>query len=634
LNKFKKGLQSGVIAAMMFAAGCGGGGGSDEGSSGSGGNTPPVVTPPPPTPTASFSDGGNTFSAGRVVSLDVENFALTDELEVTLDGTAVPAQIIDGRVVFVMPTDASGAKTIRLKNAARAVDVPVTVQALSIPADPAAYVSSVHSKLESLLDELVGDASGDELAMLEWAKSELERQRTTLDQLDLQAIAEMAALLKANGIDDVFAAAPGAQSLRWQKADLARCNELSNQYPSTFAKAILSTGVIVAGLFPPSPLALVGVAAMVVTVRQARNVVGEIVDACLNPFGEPMLREIGAASTVGIATSQKRQIGLPFNHNRARTFEVEVEARLLDIIGDSLTTLAHRLGGMIRFARENSSVFAAHVPAEIQNSLLNVSREQVIPAEANNYALTGISDSRITGTANASGSTLTLKFAYRDGQMPASAQDFEFSLTDVTTNEVAGTYAAVLNAIGLPTANSGSIQVRYGETFTGLLSTSFSDRVEILSQPARGTVTLLDAAAGTFTYRTTSSEDLPDEFTYRAVNAAGYSQPATVEVRVDLTPLYEEAVVGQWNVYYAADGYTYNYTMILNPKGSGYYDVDGYQYRIAWYISRDSEGYKLYENGFWHYAFDGMPRTPLTLPVTSFTRRNSSGDWTGTYTKQ
>jgi hypothetical protein len=89
-------------------------------------------------------------------------------------------------------------------------------------------------------------------------------------------------------------------------------------------------------------------------------------------------------------------------------------------------------------------------------------------------------------------------------------------------------------------------------------------------------------------------------------------------VRVDLTPLYEEAVVGQWNVYYAADGYTYNYTMILNPEGSGYYDVDGYKYRIEWYISRDSEGYKLYENGFWHYAFDGMPRTPLT----------------GTYTKQ
>jgi hypothetical protein len=637
LNETKKSLLAGMIAMTLVAAGCGGGGGDgDSGGDrgGSPGNPPPVTTIP--VPSASFADGGNTFSAGRVVSLDVENFALTDDLEVTIGGVAIPAQVVDGRVVFVIPIDMSGAQTVVLSNSARSLDVPVTVEALATPANPTAYVSNVHDRLAGILDDLIADASGDDLTLLEWAKAQLDEQRDSLDELDAESIKQMAALLKANGIDELLASASSANAFGFagqQKADLALCNQLSNQYPTVFASAILSTGIVVAGLFPPSPLALVGLAAMTITVKKAQGVVGQIVDACLNPFGEPLLREIGGASS---ATSQqlahKIQLGLPFNHNQARTFEVEVEARLLDVIGDNLTTLAHRLGGMIRFARQNSSAFAAGVPASIEQSLLGVSREQLIPAEANTYSLSDISDSRITGTASASGSRLTLKFAYREGQVPTTATNFEFALTDVTTNKVAGTYGATLNKLGLPTAYGASIDVRYGETFTGRLSSSFGDRYEIVSQPAHGAVALTDATDGTFTYYTTSQE-ATDAFTYRAVNDAGPSQPATVEVRVDLTPLYEAAAVGTWNVYYAADGHVYDYTMILNADGSGYYDVDDTQYRIEWYIARDSEGYKLYEKGFWHYAFDGMDRTPLTLPITSFTRRENAGEAGAVYTK-
>jgi hypothetical protein len=641
LNKTKKSLLGGIITMTLVAAGCGGGGGGDGGGGdtggdrgGSPGNPPPLTSIP--APSASFADGGNTFSAGRVVSLDVENFALTDELEVTLGGAAIPAQVVDGRVVFVIPVEISGAQTIVLSNSARSLDVPVTVEALAAPANPTAYVSNVQDRLAAILEDLIADASGDELTMLEWAKTQLEEQRDILSELDAEAIKQMAALLKANGIDELLATASNENASSFtgqQKADLARCNQLSDQYPTVFASAILSTGIVVAGLFPPSPLALVGLAAMTITVKKAQGVVGQIVDACLNPFGEPLLREIGGASSAnGPQFAQKIQLGLPFNHNQARTFEVEVEARLLDVIGDNLTTLAHRLGGMIRFARQSSSAFAAGVPASIEQSLLGVSRDQFIPAEANTYSLTDISDSRITGTANASGSRLTLKFAYREGQVPASATNFEFALTDVTTNKVAGTYGATLNKLGVPTAYGASIDVQYGETFTGRLSSSFGDRYEIVSQPAHGTVGLTHATDGTFTYYTTS-QAATDAFTYRAVNDAGPSQPATVEVRVNLTPLYEAAAVGTWNVYYAADGHIYNYTMVLNADGSGYYDVDDTQYRIEWYIARDSEGYKLYENGFWHYAFDGMARTPLTLPITSFTRRASADDAGAVYTK-
>lgn len=628
----KKGLAATLVAAMVVAAGCGGGGGSGGGDGGGGGSGGSGGIDPgagAPTPSASFSDVATAYSAGRVVSLDVENFALTDDLLVTVGGARVPAQIIDGRVVFVLPVDASGAQTVVLTNSARSVSVPVSIEALVAPADPVAYVSNVHVQLDALLDDLIADALGDELTMLTWAKNELKGQYDSLAEIDAESLEQMAALLKANGIEDILAASSTQQSLSmWRKADLALCNELSNKYPNIFAAAILSTGVVVAGLFPPSPLALVGIAAMAVTVKKARGVVGEIVDACLNPFGEPLLRDIGESASVGgAATLQKIQLGLPFNHGRARTFEVETEARLLDVVGDSLVTLSHRLGSMLRYAHESSSLFAAGVPADVHNSLLSVTNTMIIPAEANTYALTGISDSRITGAVSASGSQLTLTFSYRDGQAPSSIQNFEFNLSDVTTSAVVGTYGATLNALNVPVAHGGAINVRYGETYTGRLGASYGDRFEIVSQPLRGTVTLLDAQTGEFSYHTTSQEDLPDQFSYRAVNAAGSSEPAMVDVSIDMTPVYEAAAVGTWSVV-SPDS---SYTMILSSNGTGYYAVDDTNYRIEWYVSRDSDGYKLYEYGFWHYAYDGLPRTALTLPITSFTRDSLSGQTT--YTK-
>ncbi len=638
MKKWRLGL---MVSLMAVVAGCGGGGGDDKsgGSTGSGGGSTPAPSgPSAPTPSASFSDGVSSFTAGRIVSLDVENFALTDGVEVTVGSTAVPAQVVGSRIVFVMPVDLSGPQTISLKNSARTLTVPVTVEALTAPANPAAYVAQIHSKLDSLLDELIADAVGEELSVLLWAKEQLENQQNSLDQIDADAVKQMAAILKANDIDELFAAQAmaGAFSLA-RKVDLARCNELSDAYPKVFMKAILSTGLVVAGLFPPSPLLAVGIAAMVITVKQAHGVVGDIVDACLNPFGEPMLQEMSGGSGLGggIASLQKIQIALPFNHNSARTFEVALPARLLDVVGDGLTTLAHRLGGLIRFARESSTTLADHVPAAMQNELLNFQAEKVIPGEANTYALGSISDSRITGTVNGSGSTLTLKFAYREGQIPTSAVNFEFTLIDVAANELAGTYGATLNALDVPTASGGSIDVRYGETYTGRLAGTFADRYVIVTQPLRGTVTLVNPETGEFTYHTSSQEDLPDEFTYRAVNAAGDSANAKVQVSVDLTPVYEEAALGTWSVTYSNTEPVYNYTMVLSRGGTGYYIADTVSYPIRWEIERDSEGYKLYDYGFWHFAFDRLPRTPLTLPITQYSRLNHQGQPVeGTFVKQ
>jgi len=321
---------------------------------------------------------------------------------------------------------------------------------------------------------------------------------------------------------------------------------------------------------------------------------------------------------------QKIQLGLPFNHGRARTFEVETEARFLDVIGDSFVTLSHRLGGMLRYAHQSSSLFAAGVPAEVHNSLLSVTRTLWIPAAANTYALSGISDSRITGAVSASGSQLMLTFSYREGQVPSSTLNFDFNLADVTTSAVVGTYGATLNALNVPVASGGSINARYGETYQGRLSAVYGDRFEIVSQPLRGTVALLDARTGEFSYHTTSQEDLPDQFSYRAVNAAGRSEPAMVDVSIDMSPLYEAAAVGTWSVV-SPDS---SYTMILIAGGTGYYAVDDINYPIRWSISRDGDGYKLYEYGFWHYAFDAVPRTALTLPITSFTRHELGGQTT------
>lgn len=100
-----------------------------------------------------------------------------------------------------------------------------------------------------------------------------------------------------------------------------------------------------------------------------------------------------------------------------------------------------------------------------------------------------------------------------------------------------------------------------------------------------------------------------------------------IYIEPDSTDYYKAAVVGTWNVRSLDAPIPYNSTMVIEPGGRGYYISAGYpggKGYISWHIVKlgEGEGYKFYETGHWHPAFNGAPRTRLTPSLSFFTYSN------------
>jgi len=125
---------------------------------------------------------------------------------------------------------------------------------------------------------------------------------------------------------------------------------------------------------------------------------------------------------------------------------------------------------------------------------------------------------------------------------------------------------------------------------------------------------------------------------------------ATVTVIAeDSTAIYAQAVQGRWTATNLESGEPN--TLEVRADGRGAYIVApddlGYcrglggtrvgehcEYAVTWQIVRANGRYHLYESGFWHPAFDGLSRDPLTMPVTGFTTYNGNGTPAVRYVKQ
>lgn len=126
------------------------------------------------------------------------------------------------------------------------------------------------------------------------------------------------------------------------------------------------------------------------------------------------------------------------------------------------------------------------------------------------------------------------------------------------------------------------------------------------------------------------------------VGRGEHARSATARVTViaeDSTAIYAAAVLGGWTATSAESGQVN--TLEVRADGRGAYLVPpdglGYcpglggtrvgshcEYSIQWRIVRANGRYHLYENGFWHPAYDGLARDPLTMPVTGFTTYSNS----------
>ncbi len=91
---------------------------------------------------------------------------------------------------------------------------------------------------------------------------------------------------------------------------------------------------------------------------------------------------------------------------------------------------------------------------------------------------------------------------------------------------------------------------------------------------------------------------------------------AKVSIVSDSTAIYRAACVGWWSV----SSPTESLTLELFLNGQGTYHISGNPttYPTTWRIEKSGNEYRFFESGFWHPAFDNVPRTKLTYPLTSF----------------
>jgi hypothetical protein len=98
---------------------------------------------------------------------------------------------------------------------------------------------------------------------------------------------------------------------------------------------------------------------------------------------------------------------------------------------------------------------------------------------------------------------------------------------------------------------------------------------------------------------------------------------ATIVDEIDSTEIYRQACLGLWKVRgNIATGSAGNWSDFLLSENGSYYigtgPWEGATFGISWTITHDANGYYLKEYGFWHPAFDDLPRQRLTYPVTTF----------------
>jgi hypothetical protein len=98
---------------------------------------------------------------------------------------------------------------------------------------------------------------------------------------------------------------------------------------------------------------------------------------------------------------------------------------------------------------------------------------------------------------------------------------------------------------------------------------------------------------------------------------------ASIVDEIDSTEIYRQACLGLWkargNPKYGSTG---DWTEFLLSENGSYYigtgPWEGTTWGISWEITHDANGYYLKEYGYWNPAYDNLPRTRLTYPVTMF----------------
>jgi VCBS repeat-containing protein len=211
---------------------------------------------------------------------------------------------------------------------------------------------------------------------------------------------------------------------------------------------------------------------------------------------------------------------------------------------------------------------------------------------ANNQSITTLEDTVFSGTLTATDgdgnpltysvvaqgtkgtvvitNTATGAFTYTPNANANGTDSFTFKVNDGTTDSNTATVSVNITPVqDAPVATNQSITTPEDTIYTGTLSASDADgntlTYSVVTQGAKGTVTITNTATGTFTYTPNANATGSDSFTFKVNDGTSDSNVATVSVNI--TPVNDAPVSNNQTVTTPEDTV---YTGTLTAS-----DVDG-----------------------------------------------------------
>ncbi len=196
---------------------------------------------------------------------------------------------------------------------------------------------------------------------------------------------------------------------------------------------------------------------------------------------------------------------------------------------------------------------------------------------ANTYAIASSpSHGTLSGLDTAAG-TVT----YTPGNGFNGSDSFTYTATNAGGTSVAATVSITVSPPAAPTCQAVSVTTA-ADTATSVtfncptVAAGFANTYAVVANPAHGTLSGLDTAAGTITYTPSSGYDGPDSFTYKATNAGGASVAATVSITVSppAAPLCQavpvsaapDTATGVTFSCTSTAGFANTYAVVANPS--------------------------------------------------------------------
>ena len=506
-----------------------------------------ISVAPPSTAKLALATDSVSLKPGEVGGLSLTAIPLTkDEYEGRIGNMIVKLRRVDPTTLaFALPTGmAVGNFNLSVDIDGKAYVAAGTVETRAVVTDAKAEVLAAvrdaEASLAATVAALPASASSLERGQYTQALDSVRQAMTQIDGLsatDLQTIAEV---LAANDVS------PGRKPA---SADIDACATARGEYASTDARIarkqrilILATaGIVYTGITSGGITAVIGGITLGITILELKDDVGTLLSLSGNVIAKCVVAiddELIAAIT-GQSAGVKRPLSLVsqasstrigFSTGVARDFSVR---RTYDVIPDFAASLKPQF-----LAAQQRVAGFTFLPDSVRASIAAFQLTRTELVDAARITVGGPSNPNVTGGGAANGKTLRL--TYRTGANAAATEDFQFTLSDPTTDFSTVILASISS--GAPKASAATARVQQDQPVSIPVQVEFATSLEVATQPKNGSVTV-DGLTG-FVYRPRAGFTGDDSFTYVAVNSAGRSEPATVAISV------QRDFAGIWNISY------------------------------------------------------------------------------------